>query len=243
VTITNVSAPIGAFRFGSLTWNEGSGQYKAFSPIAVRASAFSAPAEVVGTGGPLSYQVNFGYTGPFTANAHGLVAPTTSNHTLNDDPTDSSCSLSTPNRVEVPVTIVAGTPVARFALTDATTDGANDDLDLCVFRGTTPVGSSGGSTSEEQVTIVSPPAGAYTVVIAPFATDGPSANTTLFRWTPTTAVGNMSVSAPSSATSGTTATINLTFSGLAAATKYVGAVSYAGVPGGANPTIVTVNTP
>ncbi|HEU5491487.1 MAG TPA: S8 family serine peptidase [Gaiellaceae bacterium] len=244
VTITNVSAPLGEFRFGSLTWNED--EYKAYTPIAVRASAFSAPAEVVGTGGPLSYQVNFGYSGAFAANAHGLVPPMTSLHTVSDDPTDAACSLTTPNAALVPVTIAADTPVARFALTDATTDGANDDLDLCVFRGSQNVGTSGGSTSEEQVTIVSPVAGNYTVVIAPFATDGPSATTTLFRWTPTTAVGNMVVSGPSSATSGTTGTINLTFPdppGLPPATKYLGAVSYTGVPGGSPPTIVTVNKP
>jgi subtilisin family serine protease len=243
VTITNVSAPIGVFRFGSLTWNEGSGSYKAYTPIAVRGSAFAAPAEVSGTGGPISYNVNFGYTGSFTANAHGLVAATTSNHTILDDPTDSSCSLSTPNSLQVPVTIVAGTPVARFALFDDFTDGTNTDLDLCVFRGTTNVGSSGGSTAQEQVTLLNPTAGAYTVVVAPFATDGPDANFTLFQWLPTTAVGNMNVSAPASATSGTTGTINLTFSGLAPTTKYLGAVSYTGVPGGANPTIVRVDTP
>jgi subtilisin family serine protease len=243
VTITNVSAPIGEFRFGSLTWNESSGQYKAYSPIAVRGSTFAAPLAVAGAGGPISYDVNFGYSGSFAANAHGLVAATTSEHTILDDPTDSQCSLTTPNALQVPVTIVAGTPVARFALFDDFTDGNQTDLDLCVFRGTALVGTSGGSTSEEQVTLRDPTPAVYTVVVAPFATDGPDATFTLFRWTPTTAVGNMTVAAPTSATIGTTAAINLTFSGLTPDTKYLGAVSYTGVPGGAPSTIVQVDTP
>jgi subtilisin family serine protease len=36
VTLTNTGAPGGAWRFGSLTWKEKTGQYSVFSPIAVR---------------------------------------------------------------------------------------------------------------------------------------------------------------------------------------------------------------
>ncbi len=36
-------------------------------PLVVRPVALAAPAEVFGTGGPISYNVTFGYTGPFTA--------------------------------------------------------------------------------------------------------------------------------------------------------------------------------
>jgi subtilisin family serine protease len=38
LTITNVSAPIGEWRFGSLTWHEKDGEYSVYSPIAVRGS-------------------------------------------------------------------------------------------------------------------------------------------------------------------------------------------------------------
>ena len=78
VTVTNVSAPIGQWRFGSLTWNEVGGNYKVYSPIAVKAALFEGPAEVSG-----SYQVSFGYTGPFSATARGLVPATTFNHAVN----------------------------------------------------------------------------------------------------------------------------------------------------------------
>jgi hypothetical protein len=42
---------------------------------------------------------------------------------------------------------------------------------------------------------------------------------------------------------GSTGAINLTFSGLDPATKYLGSVAYSGATGMPNPTIVRVDTP
>ena len=68
------------------------------------------------------------------------------------------------------------------------------------------------------------------------------ASYTLFTWFLGSAdAGNMSVSAPASATTGATGTINLTFSGLTPGTKYLGSVAYAGATGMPNPTIVRVD--
>ena len=138
----------------------------------------------------------------------------------------------------------AGTTYARFSLFDAFTDG-EDDLDLCVFLGATSVGSSGSGTSAEEVNLLNPAAGTYTVVVQGWGTDGPDAKYTLFHWLlGSTAAGNMTVAAPASATLGATENVSLTFSGLAPATKYLGSVAYAGsatpLP---NPTIVRVDTP
>ncbi len=55
--------------------------------------------------------------------------------------------------------------------------------------------------------------------------------------------GNMTVTAPSAATTGGKGTITLGFSGLAAGTKYLGSVAYGGVAGMPSPTIVRVDTP
>jgi len=51
----------------------------------------------------------------------------------------------------------------------------------------------------------------------------------------------MTVTAPTSATTGGTGTITLDFTGLAAGTKYLGSVAYSGIAGLPNPTIVRVD--
>ena len=82
------------------------------------------------------------------------------------------------------------------------------------------------------------------MVVQGWGTDGPDAKYTLFHWLlGSTAAGNMTVTGPAAATTGATANISLTFSGLAAATKYLGSVAYSGIAGLPNPTIVRVDTP
>ena len=77
-----------------------------------------------------------------------------------------------------------------------------------------------------------------------YATAIPSSTFTLFTWAlGSTAAGNMTVTAPSSVTMGTTGAINLSFSALAAGTKYLGAVAYSGAAGMPSPTIVRVDSP
>ena len=86
VTITNVSAPVGEWRHGSITWN--GGNYEVRSPISVRGVALGTPASVDGLGvdEAASVPVVFGYTGDYTANAHGLEASTVFEDTVVQDP-------------------------------------------------------------------------------------------------------------------------------------------------------------
>jgi hypothetical protein len=140
------------------------------------------------------------------------------------------------------VTIAAGTTYARFSLfeTDVT---PGSDLDLYVYRGTTLVGVSGTGTSNEEVDLVNPAAGAYTVYVHGFAV-ATTSPFKLYSWLlGSAAAGNMVVTAPTTATVGGTGTIGLTFNSLAAATKYLGSVAYSGAAGLPNPTIVRVDTP
>ena len=245
VTVTNVSAPSGEWRFGSLTWRDQTGNYSAYSPIAVKGVPFSAPVDdVTSTGGPVSYQIRFGYTGPFSATARGLVPAVITGDTVLDDPTNGTCSLSGPGKFQVPVTVPAGTTYARFQLFGSDAN-ANSDIDLCVFQGTTQVGSSTTGTSDEIVNLTNPAAGSYTAVVHGWEAGAASSPFKLHTWLlGSTPAGNMVVSAPTSATIGQVATIGLTFNGLAPATKYLGSVAYSGVPGPPPaPTIVRVNTP
>jgi len=159
-----------------------------------------------------------------------------------DDPTDSACSLSSPNAQLIPVTIAAGTTYARFSLFDADVNPGTD-LDLCVFSGPTLVGSSGSGTSAEEVSLVNPAAADYTVVVQGWGVEG-SSPFKLHAWLlDAAAAGNMAVSAPAIAVTGATGAVNLTFTGLAPATRYLGSVAYDGIAGLPNPTIVRVDTP
>ncbi len=240
VTFTRTDAPLNAYTGGQLTWTDGTHVVRI--PMVVNPVALAAPTSVNGTGAVISYNVVFGYDGPFTATARGLIPAAITDGTVADDPTDGSCSLSSPNAVLVPVTIPADITYARFSLFDADVKPGSD-IDLCVFRGTTAVGSSGSGTSAEEVNLLNPSAANYTVVVQGWGVDV-SSPFKLHTWLLGTAsAGNMIVSAPATAVLGNSGTIDLTFSGLVSGVKYLGSVAYGGAPGMPNPTIVRVDAP
>jgi hypothetical protein len=234
VAFTRTSATLNAYTGGQLYWTGGG--YTVRSPIVIRPVALAAPTQVSG-----SYDVTFGYTGPFTATARGLVPATLTDGTVSDDPTDSTCSLSSPNAQLIPVTIPAGTTYARFSLFDADVNPGTD-IDLCVANSAgSIVGSSGSGTSAEEVNLLNPAADNYTVVVQGWGVAG-SSPFKLHTWLLGSAdAGNMTVSAPASAVLGQSGTISLSFSGLTAGTKYLGSVAYGGASGMPNPTIVRVD--
>jgi subtilisin family serine protease len=227
ITIKRTTAALNAYTGGQLTWTDG--QHKVRIPVVAKPVAIGAPAEVSG-----SYNVTFGYDGAFSATARGLVPATTF-----------ESSISTGQQLTYQVTVPADSTYARFSLFDATTTPGTD-LDLVVYGPSgAVVGSSGGGTSAEEVNLLNPAAGTYTVLVDGFATpNNQPATFTLFAWVlGTSAAGNMSVSAPTTAVLGQTGTVTLSFSGLAAKTKYLGSVVYGGVTGMPNPTIVRVDVP
>jgi subtilisin family serine protease len=232
VTLTRTSAALNAYTGGQLTLTGGTAknphlQYKVRVPVVVKPVALFAPAEVNG-----SYSVKFGYTGPFTASARGLVPASTN-----------AGSVATDGVVSTVINIPAGTTLARFSLFDANV-GAPSDLDLEVRNPAgTLIAISGGTTSNEEVNLVNPAAGAYTVTVVGFATpNNAPVSFTLFNWAlGSAAAGNMTVTAPSSATTGGSGTIALAFSNLVAGVKYLGSVVYGGDPAVPAPTIVRVD--
>ncbi len=238
VTFTRTTAGLNAYTGGQLTWSGGGHTVRI--PMVVQPVALAAPAQVSGTGSPLEYNVAFGYNGPFTATARGLIPATTTTGTVMTDPTGSFVPVESPYNIKYEVAIAAGTTYARFSLFDATTSPASD-LDLYVYRGATLVGSSTSGTSNEEVDLVNPVAATYTVWVNGFATGNPS-TFTLFWWLLGSAdAGNMVVTAPATATIGVPGVIQLTFSGLTPGTKYLGSVAYGGSTGLPNPTIVRVD--
>jgi hypothetical protein len=200
---------------------------------------------VSGTGGPLSYNVTFGYTGAFTATARGLIPAVVTSGTVVDDSDDTFPvpPVTGPDVVAIPITVPAGTTYARFSTFNADV-APGSDIDLYVANSSgTLIGVSGGGTSNEEVNFVNLAAGNYTVYVHGFAVNG-TTPFKLYAWVlGSTAAGNMAVTAPAAATQGTTGTINLTFSGLAPGTKHLGSVAYGGSTGLPNPTIVRIDTP
>jgi hypothetical protein len=235
VTFTTGGAALNAYVGGQLTLT-GSLGHVVRIPVVIRPVALAAPTQVSG-----SYSVTFGYAGAFTATARGLVPAATVNGTVADDPTDGGCSLTAPNAQLIPVAVPAGTTYARFSLFDADVNPGSD-IDLCVFNAANAlVGSSGSGTSAEEVNLLNPAAGSYTVVVQGWGVVG-SSPFKLHTWLlGSTAAGNMTVTAPATATIGGTGTISLAFSGLTAGTKYLGSVAYSGASGMPNPTIVRVD--
>lgn len=233
VTFTRTTAAMDAYVGGQLTltggtWLRGFRPYKVRVPLVVKPVALAAPSEAGG-----SYRVKFGYAGPFRATARGLVPAALQ-----------AGNVATGGEATYTLTIPAGTTYARFSLFDANVSPASDlDLEVRDSAGKV-VGSSGGQTAQEEINLVNPAAGTYTVAVTGFDVPGSSgAGFTLFSWIlGTGAAGNMAVSAPAAATVGGTATIALSFPGLQAGTRYLGAVSYDGgavpMPG---PTLIRVD--
>jgi hypothetical protein len=244
VTLTNVSAPAGEWRFGSLTWK--GGPYKVFSPIAVKGALFSTPSEISGSGtdGSASFNVNFGYTGNYTAAAHGLEAATiTSDNVVQDpdqtfDPNDGFSNQHDFN--------LSGAAFFRIALPPDSVNDPNIDLDVFVYNpsGALVATSTAGGT-DELIDIMLPADGTWSVFVHGWATVGPSSDYDMSTWIiSATPGGSLSLdSAPASAISGTTGTIDVSWTGLDPATQYLGAVSHTGDAGLLGLTLVDVNTP
>ena len=116
VTFTRTTAALNTYTGGQLTWTDGTHDVRI--PMVVRPVALAAPAQVSGNGGAINYNVTFGYTGPFTAAARGLVPAATTADTITDDPTDNfvpAARVPSPSASSIP----AGTTHARFSLFNA----------------------------------------------------------------------------------------------------------------------------
>jgi hypothetical protein len=170
VTIVNESAPVGEWRFGSLTWTDRTGNYEARSPIAVRGVPLSAPGEVTfsGESGSGSFDVLFGYTGPYTATGLGLVGDTGEGGTVEQDPDQSFSGCNTPlGDGEVAHTFsLASAAHLRITMDQDDVVGAADtDIDLFLCRGNSLVASSTSPNTAEQIDLSQPNDGSYTLIV------------------------------------------------------------------------------
>jgi subtilisin family serine protease len=243
VTITNVGAPSGLWFFGSLTWADTTGHYKVRSPIAVKAIPFAAPDRVAGSGesGTANFEVNFGYTGSYSAAAHGLEPATVTSDTVVQDPDqgfDPMDGFSNLHQFNL-----SGAALLRIALPPEATE-AGADLDVFVYNPVgTLVASSAKPGTDELVDVVLPMDGVWSVYVHGWLTPGGDSAYDMFSWVVSaTPGGNLSIdSAPASATIGTIGTIDLSWAGATAGEWHLGAVSHTGDSGLMGLTLVEVD--
>jgi len=254
VRIDNQSAPYAFWQFGSINWSDGIRSVN--TPIAAQPVYMRAPREISLTelAGQGQLGVDFGYTGDFVTGIHGLSAPgLRETSVVADDPTD-NYSFRFDNGVNAHYfTLGTDELFLRVSLFDALTDG-QDDLDLYLYHCPTlstcaEVGRSGSFTSSEEIDVLQPAAGLYTVHVHGFQTDqttgGAGANYEVLGWSlgADSDQGNLTIDAPSSAVSGDRLELDYDWGPLDPDTIYLGAVSHNTPFDVFFLTLVTANTP
>jgi subtilisin family serine protease len=249
VTITNVGAPIGQWRFGSLTWRDTTGFYSVYSPIAVKGALFSAPDEIKDSGesGSASFNVSFGYTGSYTAAPHGLIAATVTSDNVLQDPNQSfSQGDVATGGANLHQFNLSGVAHFRIAMPPEATE-ANADLDIFVYNpSNTLVATSTAGGTNELIDIRLPVDGTWSVYVHGWAAPGGDSDYNMWTWAvPSASGGSLSIdSAPTSATIGTVGTINISWSGLTSGSLgdwCLGAVSHTGDSGLMGLTLINVD--
>jgi hypothetical protein len=235
VAFVNREAPVGEWRFGSLSWVDGRNRVR--SPIAVKAAAIEFPGAVEGAGasGTLSIPVAFGYSGPYAAGAHGLAAdaagPTTTG-TVPQDPNNANWS---------PAEVGNGTNAHPFTLGDSahlriTLDTADltsvdpeaTDIDIFLWKDGAQVASSTAGGTSEIIDIVDPEPGEYILYIQGWQVvdPAPGVGYTFHLWDVPLASGTLSIaSAPTEAVQGTVANMDAAWT-VTDPGNYLGAVSH-----------------
>lgn len=212
------------------------------STTAVKASEFSAPAQVTDTRASISgakvITIVSSYTGTMAISPAGLVPATRSTSTIGQGGVQ--C---------FDLAISAGAQLARLQLFNADTSAAAN-LDLAVFDGPAGTGSnvgvSAGSTSDEVVTLASPVAGTYSACITAIATSG-TVTYTLSSWVVApAAIQTLRASGPRMVYAGSAASVGLFWS-VPAGARYLGNLTYfdtrvAGSPVVLGSTVVFINS-
>ncbi|WP_298830562.1 S8 family serine peptidase [uncultured Piscinibacter sp.] len=237
VKFVRTTADLNGYTGGQFSLSDGTRTVR--MPVVVRPVALAAPRQVSGT-----YNVTFGYDGPFGVTARGLIPAALTDGNVTQDPDQTFDPGDPSGTVMVTVNVPAGTTYARFSLFDGDV-APGSDVDLYVYGPTgAPAGSSGNGGSDEEVNLVNPAPGTYYVFMHGWGLPAGASPFKLHSWAlGTTAAGNMTVTAPTQAVLGQTGVVSITTNGLTAGVKYLGAVAYTGPAGLPNPTIVRIDTP
>lgn len=262
VTITNDgSAPVGEWRFGSLTWSGGSdsigrtghayGGYNPRIPIAVKGTLLDVVQDQptsVGTEGSGTLTLTFGYSGTYSAYAHGLVPAQDLDGLISQDPDQTWPSPDDGvGVVSMPLTFT-NVALARMSLVLP----GDDDLDVYLVGpdGSVVAQSTNGGT-DEQIDVIAPADGDYTLIVHGWAVASPDTAFTVQSWLVPggqSAAGSLQITqnASGAAVIGASVDVGYGWSGLTDPGNYLGAVSVwadASGPASLTPVVVTVPAP
>lgn len=237
VTLTANGAALGQWKQGTLVWSDGTHAVR--SPIMARLTQFTGPSNLASLNASDTLRPNyqFGYTGALSHQSVGLLAATRTDAVVPKSPSrdgDAACRSDAVGTLKIPFSAPAGTIAARFALYDSDTSGAGtDDLDLYVYDAANAlVGNSGGSSSQERVTLMAPAAGNYVVCVHGFAAgDGISTAFTLSSWIVAPgAVSSVPLKVrglPDSVLPGDSAKVRMSWDAASSGVRYLGALRLA----------------
>lgn len=245
--IVNETAPVDEWAFGSITWKSTDRDFQVYSPIAVRGTSLAIPDAIMGSGteGTASFGIDFGYTGAYTAAAHGLEAATiTSDNVLQDPDQTFAPSDVEAGGANVHEFTLAGAAFFRIAMPPSATE-ADADLDIFVYNpdGQQVASSTSGGT-DELIDLVLPADGVWRVYVHGWQAPGGDSDYDLYTWViSATPGGSLNIdSAPTAATLGESGTVAVSWSGLNPGEHYLGAVSHSSDAGLLGLTLVEVDT-
>ncbi|WP_373987026.1 S8 family serine peptidase [Duganella sp. BuS-21] len=239
LTLKRTSAPNRTWQFGSLTWSDGSHTVR--SPIvASSATSLTAPPTVRSSRTTDTKLLGIGtdYSGKLGVAAGGLKAVTKTTltvHQAGEDSVDTAlqvaaaCNSSSQGVSVTSYVIPADTLAARFELFDRDTSGkGKDDLDLAVLDSNGAIaGIALHDGSNETVLLRDPAAGNYRVCVLGYkVANGVSSEFQLStaHVTVNDKGGNLDAAVPTTVKNRSNATVALTWSGLTAGTRYLGAM-------------------
>ena len=233
VTFENVGAPIGEWRFGSLSWVDGRNRVR--SPIAVKAARIEFPDSVSGTGAvdTVSIPVAFGYNGAYVAGAHGLVPDVPVPGSVAMDP-DQSFDPDDPTGTTAHEIAVSNAAHLRITLDtdDLTPPNSAIDIDLYLYNSAGEEVASSTSGGTDEIIDLQAEGGqllndTYKLYVHGWQTTGIAVQYNLHTWTVPGAAGggSLSVIAPTEAVLGTVGNVDATWA-VTDPGKYLGAVSH-----------------
>lgn len=236
VKLVPTTAIEGEWHYGELVWRDGVHQVR--SPLQARVGPpVQVPqADFTGTttSGSRLYTVRTAFSGKLQTRVTGMkeasLGPETelTPGTLEGSLLEGLCrdDVSSPYHVSYHFEVPAGTVIARFALRAVDVSNASDDNDLVVVLPNRTTLYSGNSNSDEALQVLSPEPGTYKVCVGAYSGVAPMKHR-LSSWIVGPGDGaNLKVLTPASVTAGGSATLGLSWSGLAGGKRYVGGIQY-----------------